>query len=122
MLENLTPEGKGGAIAGLLFLGLAILRKIGLRASKDMITLSADAADRDAYARLLKRVEELDGRLADVELARNQMFGFTTKCMAYIAQCQCNGVTPPTKTELQVEYEKLILALADGFHSTKGDD
>lgn len=120
MIENLTPEGKGGAIAGLIFLGLAILRKIGLRASKDMITLSADAADRDAYARLLKRVEDLDGRLADVELARNQMFGFTTKCMAYIAQCQCEGVAPPTKGELQAEYEKLIRALANGFHK-KGD-
>lgn len=115
MLENLTPEGKGGAIAGLLFLGLAIMRKIGLRASKDMITLSADAADRDAYARLLKRVEDLDGRLLDLEVARNQMFGFTTKCMAYIAQCQCNDVMPPTKAELQAEYEKLIRALADGF-------
>ena len=120
MLENLTPEGKGGAIAGLLFLGLAIMRKIGLRASKDMITLSADAADRDAYARLLKRVEDLDGRLIDLEVARNQMFGFTTKCMAYIAQCQCEGVLPPTKGELQAEYEKLIRALADGFHK-KGD-
>jgi hypothetical protein len=122
VLENLTPEGKGGAIAGLLFLGLAILRKIGLRASKDMITLSADAADRDAYTRLLNRVEELDGRLADVELARNQMFGFTTKCMAYIAQCQCEGVMPPTKSELQEEYQKLIRALADGFKKKEEGD
>ena len=119
MLEHLTPEGKGGAVAGLLFLGLAILRKIGLRASKDMITLSADSADRDAFTRLKTRVEELDGRLGDLEAARNEMFGFVTKCMAYIAQCQCEGVAQPTKGELQGEYEKLIRALADGFHNKK---
>lgn len=120
MLDGLSPEAKGGAIVGLGWLGLALLRKIGLRASKDMITIAADAADRDAFTRLLKRVEDLDGRLADLEVARNQMFGFTTKCMAYIAQCQCEGVAPPTKGELQAEYEKLIRALADGFHK-KGD-
>lgn len=121
MFADLPPEAKGGAWVGLGWLGLAILRKIGLRASKDMITIAADSADRDAYSRLIKRVEGLDGRLEDLEAARNQMFGFTTKCMAYIAQCQCAGVSPPTKGELQSEYEKLIRALTDGFH-TKGDE
>lgn len=116
MLEALPPEGRGGAWVGLAWLAVSLLRKVGLRASKDMITLNADAADREAIATLRRRINELDTRLHDLETARNQMFGFTTKCMAYIAQCQCAGVAPPTKGELQAEFEALIRALADGFH------
>ncbi len=119
MIDGLPPEQKGGALAGLAMLGFMLLRWIGLRVSKDAITLKADASDRDAFTRLQKRVEELDGRLGELEEARNQMFSFSTKCMAYIAQCQCNGVMPPTRAELQAEYERLIRALADGFHAKK---
>lgn len=119
MMDGFPPEAKGAAAGGLVLLGLAILRKIGLRASADLVTLSAHSADRDSYTRLIKRVEDLDDRLAHLEAARNQMFGFSTKCMAYIAQCQCAGVAPPTRAELQAEYERLIRALADGYHAVK---
>lgn len=119
MIDGLPPEQEGGALAGLAILGFVLLRWIGLRVSKDAITLKADASDRDAFSRLQKRVEELDDRLAELEEARNQMFSFSTKCMAYIAQCQCTGVMPPTRTELLAEYERLIRSLANGFHKEK---
>lgn len=115
VLPDLPPEAKGGAWVGLGWLGLVLLRKVGLRASKDMITVQADSSDRDAFSRLQKRVAQLDERLGELEAARNYMFGFATKCMAFIAQCQCAGVMPPTKAELQADYEKLIEALAHGF-------
>ena len=115
MIGGIPPEQKGGAIAGLMLLGLMFLRWIGLRVSKDAITLKADAADRDSFNRLQKRVEDLDGRLSEVEAARNHLFGFITKCMAYISQCQCDNIAPPTKEELQRDYYKLLHDLSDHF-------
>ena len=119
MIESIPDEAKGGAIAGLFLLGIAILRKIGLRASKDMITLQADAADLDSFKRLKTRVEELDGRLRDMEAVRNQLLAFGLKCMTYIAQCQCDDAEgTEARHELRAEYERLIQALAEGGRAT----
>lgn len=117
MFDGIPPEQKGSAIAGLGLLGIMFLRWIGLRVSKDAITLKADAADRDSFNRLQKRVEDLDGRLSEVETARNHLFGFITKCMAYISQCQCEDIMPPTKEELQHDYYKLLHDLAAHFNT-----
>lgn len=113
MLDGLPPEQKAGGISGLALLGFTILRWIGLRVSKDAVTLKADASDRDAFTRLQKRVEDLDERLAEVEAARNHIFGFVTKCMAYISRCECDGVEPPTRKELQRDYYDLIQGMTD---------
>ena len=119
MIDDIPSEHKGTAIAGLGLLGIMFLRWIGLRISKDAITLKADAADRDSFDRLQKRVEDLDGRLSEVETARNHLFGFITKCMAYISQCQCDGIEPPTKVELQRDYHSLLNDLASHFDGKK---
>jgi hypothetical protein len=106
MLDGLPPEQKAGGIAGLALLGFTILRWIGLRVSKDAVTLKADASDRDAFTRLQKRVEDLDERLADVEAARNHIFGFVTKCMAYISRCECAAASAAFDAELKTERGK----------------
>jgi hypothetical protein len=122
MFDGISPEQKGSAIAGLSLLGIMFLRWIGLRVSKDAITLKADAADRDSFDRLQKRVEDLDGRLSEVETARNHLFGFITKCMAYISQCRCEDVMPPTKEELQQDYYRLLRDLASHFTGEQKND
>lgn len=116
MIDPIDPTGKGGALAGIALLGFIVLRWVGLRLSKDAVTLKADAADRDSFKRLQARVELLDRRLGEVEHARNHLFGFITKCMAYISRCECDGQDPPTREELQADYTSLIRGLADNFH------
>lgn len=123
MLDGIPPEQKGSAIAGFGLLGIMFLRWIGLRISKDAISLKAHASDRDSFDRLQKRVEELDGRLSEVEAARNHLFGFITKCMAYVSQCQCDNIAPPTKEELQRDYYELLHELSNHFGTKeKGGD
>lgn len=121
MIDGLPPETKNGALGGLVLLGIMILRWIGLRASKDAITLKADSSDRDAFDRLQKRVEQMDARIEELESARSHLFGFITKCMAYISQCQCEGINPPTKDELQRDYYALIKELTERFGGKKTD-
>jgi hypothetical protein len=117
MFENLAQLAeKGGVWAGLALMGLAILRAIGLRASKDAITIKADGADRDAFNRLMQRVNHLDGRVNELEATRNHLFGFVTQCMAYISQCQCNGTNPPTRADLHRFYQELLVRLNAHFN------
>ncbi len=100
---------KGGIWAGISLLALSILRFIGMRASKDVLTLKADAADRDAWDRLVKRVAQLDSRLDELETVRNRLFGFITKCMSYISQCQTCAIKDRTKlVEIEKEYKQMV--------------
>lgn len=107
MIEDIPPEKVGGAV-GLAGAGLLLLRWFLLRISRDAITLRADSADRDAFARLTQRVADLDKRLMEVEIDRRRYFAFVAQAMAYIAQCACETKTSPTKEELLAEYRLLI--------------
>ena len=110
MIEKLsTVVESGGVLAGLALLGLSILRFVGLRASKDAITLKADHSDRDAFDRLIKRVDLLDGRVNELETVRNHLFGFVTKCMAYISQCAaCDYHNETDRQALRNDYSALL--------------
>lgn len=123
MIDGLPPETKMAGVGGLLAIALAVLRMLGLRASKDVITLKADSSERDAFDRLQKRIEQMDRRIADLEGDRNHLYGFVTKCMAYVSQCQCKGVPAPTREELQLDYAELIRSLSARFdRKEKNDD
>ena len=112
MIDGIPPEQKIAGAGGLVLMGIAILRWFGMRASKDVITIKADAADRDAFNRLQKRVNLLDERVIELEAAKSHLFGFIAKTMGYIAQCQCDPQHPPSRDDLQREFAKLIDELA----------
>lgn len=115
MFESFTPE-KGGAVAGLLLLGMAILRKIGLKASEDMTTIKADGVERDAMDAMQKRIDKmeeyqnkLEKRIASLEASRNRLFGFITRAMGYVARCSCEGDRATVEKEtLEAEYIELL--------------
>ena len=86
-----------------------------MKASKDAITLKGDSSDRDAFNRLMQRVNQMDGRINELETTRNHLFGFVTQCMAYISQCQCNGINPPTRKDLHAAYQELLTKLNEHF-------
>lgn len=116
MIENLPPEAKGGAVTGLLLLGIAILRKIGLKASEDMTTLKADGVERDAMDAMQKRIDKmeeyqdkLEKRVSSLESSRNRLFGFITRCMGYVARCSCEDERASVeKGLLEAEYLELL--------------
>ncbi len=109
MLENLPEEAKAGAIGGAVMLCLAILRSVGLRASKDLITVKSDAADLGAMDRMQARIDKMDKRIECLEASRNRLFGFITRSMGYVARCQCSGEHSSTERELlEKEYLELL--------------
>lgn len=109
MFPEIPGEYKGGAIAGLLFLGMALLRKMGLKASEDLITLKTDAVERDGIDMLQKRLEKMDERIASLEATRNRMYGFIARCMGYLARCTCDSERAKVEKELlENEYLELL--------------
>jgi len=98
----------------LTLIAMAVLRAIGMRASKDALTLKADASERDAYDRLTKRVELLDSRLNELETVRSHLFGFVTKCMAYISQCQaCSFKNADNLAEIEKGYKEMVALISN---------
>lgn len=107
---------KGGILAGLAVIGLSVLRAIGMRASKDAVTLKGDHSDRDSFNRLMQRVDHLDRRLDELESIRNHLFGFVTKCMTFISRCAaCDTRSQPDREELEKAHEELMLRLDEHF-------
>ena len=109
MLEEIPPEAKGGAIAGLLLLGLAVVRKLGLKASEDLITLKGDAAERNAIDLMQARMNMMDERIVSLEATRNRMYGFLARCMAFVSRCKCEDErTVMERKILEAEYLELL--------------
>lgn len=100
----------GSWTAGIIAV-LGAFRFAWLRLSKDKVTLAGDAADLDALKRLQERVEKMDAKIDELEVCKQRMFGFTARCMAYIAGCDCVTAKDNRET-LQAEYEKLIASIS----------
>ncbi len=111
-MDNLPPEATGGAWAGLLVLGYALIRKFGLYMSRDVTTFKEDKVERSSIDMLQDRVQALDARVNELEQMRYRLFAFSARSMAYITQCQCEGIDPPTREELQRDYADLIESLS----------
>ncbi len=109
MLEGLPEEAKASAVGGLVLLAMGLLRSIGLRASKDLISVKSDAVDLSALSRLQERVEKMDKRIECLESSRNRLFGFITRAMGYVARCQCSSDHASVEREiLEKEYLELL--------------
>lgn len=121
VLDSLSKTVENGGVwAGAAIIILSILRAFGLRASKDAITLKADGADRDAFNRLMQRVNTLDERVNELEEVRNHLFGFVTKCMGYISLCvACDIHNQTDRHALQEEYQNLLDKLSAHYHDRR---
>lgn len=110
-----SPETIAGA-TGLFAGGVAFLRWIMLRISKDAITIKADASERDAFTALENRVVLLEKRLVEQEMMRGRLQAFIAKGIAYIAQCHCEDIAIISREELLYEYSRLVEGLNDPPH------
>ena len=101
----------GGGVTGLVFFGLSILRAVGLRASKDALTIREDSAQRDTIAMLQTRINQMDKRVAVLEISRNKLFSFSMKMLAFISQCNCtvdDEAKKQTRKELGDEFKTIL--------------
>lgn len=87
LVTNPVVAALGGS--GLVLAGLAIFRKLGLRASQDLLTLKEDAAERDILDRLQKEIDEKDERIQALEVTQLRFLMLCVRCCGYLAKCEC---------------------------------
>ena len=101
----------GGGLSGLVVLGLSLLRAIGMRVSKDALTITEDNAHRDTIGMLQKRVDLLNERNAVLELSRNKLFAFSMSTLSYISLCYCgadNGMKKRERYNIEKEFQRIL--------------
>ena len=97
----------GGGLTGLILAGLSVIRTIGMRASKDALTLREDGAQRDTITMLQRRIDVMDTRISILEISRNKLFTFSMSALSYIMQCNCSQ-DDSRRIELEQEFQKIL--------------
>lgn len=105
----------GGGLTGIAVVGLSILRVIGLRASKDALTIKEDGAHRDTIGMLQKRINLLDERVAILEVSRNKLVSFASRLLSFLSMCSCVNDDEDKKKERAILDQEFREILQEGL-------